>query len=120
MRGWPCADRPVLRVPPPHRRGDCANASGEGPAGRPSGDERVHFAFRSGELVKMLLDQPGFDAQIACKGIPIEAAARWAVERTSSWMNGCGKLLQAAPNVTLSSSTSTRYRWDTHAAALSG
>lgn len=31
-----------------------------------------------------LLDQPGFDVQIACKGIPapIQAATRWAVERT--------------------------------------
>ena len=41
-----------------------------------------------------LLDEIGFDAQIARKGIPapIQIGERWVVERTNSWMNGFGKI----------------------------
>lgn len=40
-----------------------------------------------------LLDEIGFDAQIACKGMPapIQIGKRWVVERTNSWMNGFGE-----------------------------
>ncbi len=40
-----------------------------------------------------LLDEIGFDAQIACKGTPapIQIGKRWVVERTNSWMNGFGE-----------------------------
>ena len=36
----------------------------------------------------------GFDGAIARKGVPapVQAGARWVVERTHSWMNGYGKL----------------------------
>ena len=36
------------------------------------------------------LDALGFDGAIACKGVPapIQAGARWVVERTHQWMNG--------------------------------
>lgn len=41
-----------------------------------------------------LLDELGFDADIARKGIPapIQVGGRWVVERTNSWMNGFGKI----------------------------
>jgi hypothetical protein len=40
------------------------------------------------------LDALGFDGAIARKGVaaPVQAGARWVVERTHSWMNGYGKL----------------------------
>jgi hypothetical protein len=43
---------------------------------------------------RALLDAHGFDGAIARKGIPapVQAGARWVVERTHSWMNGYGKL----------------------------
>jgi hypothetical protein len=43
---------------------------------------------------RALLDTLGFDGAIARKGIPapVQAGARWVVERTHSWMNGYGKL----------------------------
>ena len=43
---------------------------------------------------RQLLDQLGFNGEIARKGVPapIQAGARWVVERTHSWMNGYGKL----------------------------
>jgi hypothetical protein len=43
---------------------------------------------------RALLDALGFDGAIARKGIPapVQAGARWVVERTHSWMNGYGKL----------------------------
>jgi hypothetical protein len=43
---------------------------------------------------RALLDELGFDGAIARKGVPapIQAGARWVVERTHSWMNGYGKL----------------------------
>ena len=43
---------------------------------------------------RQLLDELGFDGQIARKGVPapIQAGTRWVVERTHSWMNGYGKL----------------------------
>jgi hypothetical protein len=82
---------------------------------------------------RQLLDQLGFDAQIARKGIPapIQAGTRWAVKRTHSWMNGYGKprrcternakivdfyLYLAAALVTirqLIQRARIRYRWDT-------
>jgi Transposase DDE domain len=46
-------------------------------------------------LTRQLLDELGFDGQIARKGIPafIQAGTRWVVERTThAWMNGYGKL----------------------------
>jgi hypothetical protein len=41
-----------------------------------------------------LLDALGLDGAIARKGVPapVQAGARWVVERTHSWMNGYGKL----------------------------
>ncbi len=41
-----------------------------------------------------LLDALGFDGAIARKGVPapVQAGARWVVERTHQWMNGYGKL----------------------------
>lgn len=41
-----------------------------------------------------LLDEIGFDADIARKGVPapIQIGKRWVVERTNSWMNGFGKI----------------------------
>jgi len=82
---------------------------------------------------RRLLDELGFDGQIARKGIPapIQAGTRWVVERTHSWMNGYGKLRRctdrnakivdfylylAAALVTirqLIQRARTRYRWDT-------
>ena len=43
---------------------------------------------------RALLDALGLDGAIARKGIPapVQAGARWVVERTHSWMNGYGKL----------------------------
>jgi transposase len=74
----------------------------------------------------------GFDGAIARKGVPapLQAGARWVVERTQSWMNGYGKLrrctekakavvdfylfLAAALVVIrqLIQRARTRYRWD--------
>jgi hypothetical protein len=83
-------------------------------------------------VTRQLLDQLGFDGQIARKGIPapIQAGTRWVVERTHAWMNGYGKLRRcternakivdfylylAAALVTirqLIQRARTRYRWD--------
>ena len=43
---------------------------------------------------RALLAGLGFDGAIARKGVPapVQAGARWVVERTHSWMNGYGKL----------------------------
>lgn len=43
---------------------------------------------------RALLDALGLDGAIARKGVPapIQAGARWVVERAHSWMNGYGKL----------------------------
>ena len=43
---------------------------------------------------RALLDALGFDGAIARKGVPapVQAGARWVVERTHQWMNGFGKL----------------------------
>jgi hypothetical protein len=80
-------------------------------------------------VTRQLLDELGFDGQIARKGI--QAGTRWVVERTHSWMNGYGKLRRcternakivdfylylAAALVTirqLIQHARTRYRWDT-------
>jgi hypothetical protein len=45
-------------------------------------------------VTRQLLDELGFDGQIARNGVPapIQAGTRWVVERTHSWMNGYGKL----------------------------
>jgi hypothetical protein len=47
-----------------------------------------------GGPTRALLDALGFDGAIARKGVPapVQAGARWAVERTHQWMNGYGKL----------------------------
>jgi hypothetical protein len=47
-----------------------------------------------GGPTRVLLDALGFDGAIARKGVPapVQAGARWVVERTHSWMNGYGKL----------------------------
>ncbi|MGI5186286.1 IS5 family transposase [Dactylosporangium sp. CA-152071] len=80
-----------------------------------------------------LLDELGFDAQIARKGVPapIQIGKRWVVERTNSWMNSFGKIRRctdrdativdfylylAAAIVTirqLIQRARTLYRWDT-------
>ncbi|MGP3991615.1 IS5 family transposase [Streptomyces sp. 3N207] len=43
---------------------------------------------------RVLIDDLGFSAEIACKGVPapVQAGKRWVVERTHSWMNDYGKL----------------------------
>jgi hypothetical protein len=84
-------------------------------------------------ITRQLLDELGFDGQIARKGVPapIQAGTRWVVERTHSWMNGYGKLRRcteqnskivdfclylAAALVTirqLIQRARDRYRWDT-------
>lgn len=48
----------------------------------------------AGEPTRALLEELGFDGAIARKGVPspVQAGARWVVERTHSWMNGYGKL----------------------------
>jgi transposase len=47
-----------------------------------------------GRPTRALLEALGFDGAIARKGVPapVQAGARWVVERTHSWMNGYGKL----------------------------
>ncbi|SIM86047.1 IS5 family transposase [Micromonospora cremea] len=80
-----------------------------------------------------LLEEIGFDAEIARKGIPtpVQIGKRWVVERTNSWMNGFGKIRRctdrdaqiidlylylAATIVTirqLIQRARTLYRWDT-------
>jgi hypothetical protein len=52
--------------------------------------DRAYDSRRSRDL----LDALGFDGAIARKGVPapVQAGARWVVERTHSWMNGYGKL----------------------------
>jgi hypothetical protein len=84
-------------------------------------------------ITRQLLDELGFEGEIARKGVPapIQAGTRWVVERTHSWMNGYGKLRRcternakivdfylylAAALVTirqLIQRARTRYRWDT-------
>ena len=58
-------------------------------------DVTVHLdRAYDGQPTRALLDSLGFDGAIARKGIPapVQAGARWVVERTHSWMNGYGKL----------------------------
>ena len=45
-------------------------------------------------VTRQLLDELGFDGEIARKGVPApsQAGTRWVVERTHAWMNGYGKL----------------------------
>jgi len=58
-------------------------------------DVTVHLdrAYDGGPT-RALLDALGLDGAIARKGVPapVQAGARWVVERTHSWMNGFGKL----------------------------
>ncbi|HKG49402.1 MAG TPA: IS5 family transposase [Actinomycetales bacterium] len=58
-------------------------------------DATVHLdrAYDS-DRSRALLDALGLDGAIARKGVPapVQAGARWVVERTHSWMNGYGKL----------------------------
>jgi transposase len=58
-------------------------------------DVTVHLdrAYDGGPT-RALLDTLGFDGAIARKGVPapVQAGARWVVERTHSWMNAYGKL----------------------------
>src|SRR5262249_819627 len=80
---------------------------------------------------RALLEALGFEGAIARKGVPapVQAGARWVVERAHSWMNGYGKLrrctqkakavvdfylfLAAASGVArqLIHHARTRYRW---------
>jgi len=84
-------------------------------------------------VTRKLLDELGFDGEIARKGVPapVQAGSRWVVERTHAWMNGYGKLRRctehsaqvvdfylylAAALVTIRQiiqRARTRYRWDT-------
>jgi hypothetical protein len=84
-------------------------------------------------VTRELLDELGFDGQIARKGVPapVQAGSRWIVERTHSWMNGYGKLRRctersakvvdfylylAAALVVIRQiiqKARSRYRWDT-------
>jgi transposase len=50
---------------------------------------------------RALLDELGFEGAIARKGVPapVQAGARWVVERTHSWMNGYGKLRRCTEKV---------------------
>ncbi len=97
-------------------------------------DATVHLdrGYDSG-VTRALLADLGLAGTIACRGVPapVQAGARWVVERTHSWMNGYGKLrrcterraavgdfyifLAAALVVTrcLIREARTRYRWPT-------
>jgi transposase len=61
----------------------------------PPAAARVHLdrAYDNGPT-RALLAALGFDGAIARKGVPapVQAGARWVVERTHNWMNGYGKL----------------------------
>ena len=51
-----------------------------------------------GNPTRRLLDELGLHGAIARKGVPapIQAGARWVVERSHAWMNGYGKLRRCA------------------------
>ena len=58
-------------------------------------DATVHLdRGYDGGPTRALLDALGLDGAIARKGVPapVQAGARWVVERAHSWMNGYGKL----------------------------
>ena len=62
---------------------------------RPPDKPTVHLdRGYDGGPTRALLAALGFDGAIARKGVPapVQAGARWVVERTHSWMNGYGKL----------------------------
>jgi putative transposase of IS4/5 family DUF4096/DDE family transposase len=63
--------------------------------GGPPADATLHLdrAYDS-RASRVLLDELGLHAAIARKGVPapVQAGARWVVERTHAWMNGYGKL----------------------------
>ena len=50
----------------------------------------------AGAPTRTLLAGLGFAAEIAAKGPPVQAGARWVVERTHAWTNGYGKLRRCA------------------------
>lgn len=54
-----------------------------------------------GAPTRALLDELGLEGAIARKGVPapVQAGARWVVERTHSWMNGYGKLRRCTEKV---------------------
>ena len=97
-------------------------------------DERACHLDRGYDsaVTRQLLDELGFECEIARKGVPapIQAGTRWVVERTHAWMNGYGTaplhrrnakivdfyLYLAAALVTirqLIQRARKRYRWDT-------
>jgi transposase len=55
----------------------------------------------AGGPTRALLARLGFTGAIARKGVPapLQAGARWVVERTHSWMNGYGKLRRCTEKV---------------------
>ena len=60
-----------------------------------SDDVTVHLdRGYDGRPTRALLATLSFDGAIARKGVPapVQAGARWVVERTHSWMNAYGKL----------------------------
>ena len=119
-------DSPLLR---PTLQAASQQLDGVLPAGR-----ACHLdAGYDSTVTRQLLDELGFDGQIARKGVPapVQAGTRWVIERTHSWMNGYGKLRRcternakivdfylylAAALVTirqLIQRARNRYRWDT-------
>lgn len=97
-------------------------------------DRTCHLdAGYDSQPTRQLLDELGFDGQIARKGLPapIQASKRWPVERTHSWMNGYGKLRRCTDRTAavvefylylaaalvvirqLIQRARKRYRWDT-------
>jgi Transposase DDE domain len=80
-------DSPLLR---PTLQAASQQLDGVLPAGR-----ACHLdAGYDSTVTRQLLDELGFDGQIARKGVPapVQAGTRWVIERTHSWMNGYGKL----------------------------
>jgi len=83
--GANCHDSPLLRptVAGLHKLGPLPEAI------------TVHLDRASDSAkTRALLDAFGFTGDIACKGVPapLQAGARWVVERTHAWMNGSGTL----------------------------
>jgi hypothetical protein len=109
-------------------------AAGRQPDGLLPEDRTCHLdRGYDSTVTRQLLDELGFEGEIARKGVPapIQAGTRWVVERTHAWMNGYGKLRRcternakivdfylylAAAFVTvrqLIQRASKHYRWDT-------
>jgi hypothetical protein len=94
-------DSPLLR---PTLAAASRQLDGILPADRTGHLDRGHDS----QPTRQLLDELGFDGEIARKGIPapIRAGARWAYRANHAWMNGHGKL-RPAPTATPRPSTST-------------